>query len=41
MRLSLMTNNLLENKLGVPATSRNWRTITTLATMSAVLSTGG
>jgi uncharacterized protein (DUF1697 family) len=41
MRLSLMTNNLLENKLGVPATSRNWRTITTLATMSAALSTGG
>lgn len=30
-----LTNNLLEIRLGVPATTRNWRTITTLAAMSA------
>lgn len=40
MRITQMTNNLLENRLRVPATSRNWRTITTLATMSATLSAG-
>lgn len=35
MRVTQLTNNLLENRLGVAATSRNWRTITTLATMSS------
>jgi uncharacterized protein (DUF1697 family) len=34
MRLTQLTNNLIEGRLGVAATSRNWRTITTLATMS-------
>lgn len=37
MRATQLTNNLLESKLGVAATSRNWRTITTLATMSGAL----
>lgn len=34
MRLTQLTNNLIEGRLGVAATSRNWRTITALATMS-------
>lgn len=34
MRLTQLTNNLIEGRLGVAATSRNWRTITTLAAMS-------
>jgi uncharacterized protein (DUF1697 family) len=37
MRESQLTNNLLESRLGVPATSRNWRTLTTLAAMSKTL----
>lgn len=37
MRDTRLTNALLEKKLGVAATSRNWRTITTLAAMSAAL----
>ena len=40
MRDTKLTNALLEKKLGVAATSRNWRTITTLATMSAALANG-
>lgn len=32
---SKLTNQFFEQKLGVPATSRNWRTITTLATWPA------
>ncbi len=39
-RGTLLTNNLLESRLGVPATSRNWRTLTTLATMSGGLEDG-
>lgn len=38
---SKLTNNLLEKKLGVPATSRNWQTMTRLAALGremAVLS---
>jgi uncharacterized protein (DUF1697 family) len=37
MRATLLTNNLLESKLGVPSTMRNWRTLTTLAAMSKTL----
>lgn len=37
MRQTQMTNGLLEQRLGVAATSRNWRTITTLAAMSNAL----
>jgi uncharacterized protein (DUF1697 family) len=37
MRDTQLTNNLLESRLGVPATSRNWRTLTTLAAMSSAL----
>ncbi|HKW19852.1 MAG TPA: DUF1697 domain-containing protein [Ktedonobacterales bacterium] len=37
MRATQLTNNLLESRLGVPATSRNWRTVTTLAAMSKTL----
>ena len=37
MRDTKLTNALLEKRLGVPATSRNWRTMTTLAAMSADL----
>jgi len=37
MRESQLTNNLVESRLGVPATSRNWRTLTTLAAMSRML----
>jgi uncharacterized protein (DUF1697 family) len=37
---TLLTNNLLESRLGVPATSRNWRTLTTLAAMSKTLADG-
>jgi uncharacterized protein (DUF1697 family) len=37
MRDTKLTNTLLEKKLGVAATTRNWRTITTLAAMSAAL----
>lgn len=37
MRESQLTNNLLESRLGVPATSRNWRTLTTLAAMGKAL----
>jgi uncharacterized protein (DUF1697 family) len=40
MRESQLTNNLLESRLGVPATSRNWRTLTTLAAMSNSLAGG-
>ncbi len=40
MRESQLTNNLLESRLGVPATSRNWRTLTTLAAMSKTLADG-
>lgn len=40
MRDTKLTNTLLEKKLGVAATSRNWRTITALATMSAALANG-
>lgn len=40
MRLTQLSNNLIESLLGVPATARNWRTITTLAAMSNALSTG-
>ena len=40
MRDTKLTNALLEKKLGVAATSRNWRTITTLATMSATMANG-
>ena len=40
MRDTKLTNALLEKRLGVPATSRNWRTITTLAAMSAALANG-
>jgi uncharacterized protein (DUF1697 family) len=31
------SNSVLERLLGVPATSRNWRTLTTLAAMAAAL----
>jgi uncharacterized protein (DUF1697 family) len=31
---SKLQNNLLEQKLGVRATARNWRTINTLTTMA-------
>lgn len=34
MRDTQLTNALLENRLGVAATSRNWRTITTLAALA-------
>ena len=34
MRATQLTNTLLESRLGVPATTRNWRTLTTLAAMS-------
>ncbi|HEU4785021.1 MAG TPA: DUF1697 domain-containing protein [Ktedonobacterales bacterium] len=34
MRESQLTNNLVESRLGVPATMRNWRTLTTLSAMS-------
>jgi uncharacterized protein (DUF1697 family) len=37
MRETQLTNGLLESRLGVPATSRNWRTLTTLAAMSKTL----
>ena len=37
MRESQLTNNLVESRLGVPATMRNWRTLTTLAAMSKTL----
>jgi uncharacterized protein (DUF1697 family) len=37
MRATLLTNNLLESKLGVPSTMRNWRTLTTLAAMGKAL----
>ncbi|HET9981895.1 MAG TPA: DUF1697 domain-containing protein [Ktedonobacterales bacterium] len=37
MRDTKLTNTLLEKRLGVAATSRNWRTITTLAAMSATM----
>ena len=37
MRETQLTNNLLESRLGVPATTRNWRTLTTLAAMSKTL----
>jgi len=40
MRESQLTNGLLENRLGVPTTSRNWRTLTTLAAMSKTLADG-
>jgi uncharacterized protein (DUF1697 family) len=40
MRTTLLTNNLLESRLGVPATSRNWRTLTALAAMSKTLADG-
>ena len=30
-----LTNALFERKLGVTATTRNWRTVTTLAAMAA------
>ncbi|HEY1389215.1 MAG TPA: DUF1697 domain-containing protein [Ktedonobacterales bacterium] len=40
MRATLLTNSLLENRLGVPATSRNWRTLTALAAMSKTLADG-
>ena len=30
-----LTNALFERRLGVPATTRNWRTVTTLASMAA------
>ncbi len=40
MRATQLTNSLLESRLGVPATSRNWRTLTTLATMSKTLADG-
>lgn len=40
MRESQLTNNLVESRLGVPATSRNWRTLTTLAAMSKTLADG-
>jgi uncharacterized protein (DUF1697 family) len=40
MRDTRLTNTLLEKRLGVAATSRNWRTITTLAAMSAALANG-
>jgi uncharacterized protein (DUF1697 family) len=39
MRVTQMTNGLLEQRLGVSATSRNWRTITTLAAMASALAT--
>jgi uncharacterized protein (DUF1697 family) len=39
MRQTQMTNGLLEQRLGVAATSRNWRTITTLAAMANTLAT--
>ena len=39
-RDTLLSNNFLESRLGVSATSRNWRTITTLAGMSAESSPG-
>lgn len=34
---TLFTNNLLEKKLGVAATTRNWQTITTLARMGQAM----
>jgi uncharacterized protein (DUF1697 family) len=34
---SKLQNNLLEQKLGVRATARNWRTINTLATMAQAI----
>jgi uncharacterized protein (DUF1697 family) len=34
---SKLQNNLLEQKLGVRATARNWRTLNTLATMAQAL----
>lgn len=37
MRATLLTNTLLESRLGVPATTRNWRTLTTLAALSKTL----
>ncbi len=40
MRVTQLTNSLLESRLGVPATSRNWRTIITLAAMSETLADG-
>jgi uncharacterized protein (DUF1697 family) len=40
LRLSQLTNNLLESKIGIPATTRNWRTITTLAAMSEAAACG-
>jgi uncharacterized protein (DUF1697 family) len=40
MRETLLTNGLIESRLGVLATSRNWRTLTTLAAMSQSLANG-
>src|SRR5690348_14104701 len=40
MRDTKLTNALLEKKLGVAATTRNWGTITTLAEMCAALANG-
>jgi uncharacterized protein (DUF1697 family) len=37
MRQTQLTNGFLESKLGVSATTRNWRTLTNLATMSKTL----
>jgi uncharacterized protein (DUF1697 family) len=34
---SKLPNNLLEQKLGVRATARNWRTINTLATLAQAI----
>ncbi|HEY7343502.1 MAG TPA: DUF1697 domain-containing protein [Ktedonobacterales bacterium] len=37
MRATQLTNNMLESRLGIQATSRNWRTLTTLAAMGKTL----
>lgn len=41
MRDTQLTNYLLENRLGVAATSRNWRTMTALAAMGDALAGNG